>query len=189
MARAASMGTEGDLLNMLPQALETRVFPEGGKVAAGVRSFLDLLEELRGLLPDSSAVVRSIVNLLVAEEQDLERQGNLLQLARCAQTSYATLSALLRDADEDGGSEDGQEPAGPEAPLTLLTMHASKGLEFDHVILTGMAGGVFPSAWGTTDLGEERRLCYVGITRARERLTLTCPTARLSRFVREMRIL
>lgn len=187
LARASDLG--GDLLEIIPHALELRAFPEGGKVANGVRSFLAFLDELRDLRSDPPAVIRAVVSLLVSEEVDVERSGNLLQLSRCVQASYTTLQALLSDAgDEDGsGDEAGQEPAGPEAPLTLLTMHASKGLEFDHVILTGMAGGVFPSLWGTTDLGEERRLCYVGVTRARDRLSLTCPGDKLSRFVREMR--
>ena len=61
--------------------------------------------------------------------------------------------------------------------MTLITLHNTKGLEFDRVIITGMEEGIFPhesSAWGAPEeLEEERRLFYVGITRARERLVLT----------------
>jgi DNA helicase-2/ATP-dependent DNA helicase PcrA len=184
MARAAALGE--DLLSVIPGALEARVFPEGGKVATGVRRFLDCVQGLRELAREPALVMHAIVDLLLMEEADVERCENLRQLARCVEATYSTsLHALLRDADSD---EDDQEPAGPEAPLTLLTMHASKGLEFDHVILTGMASGSFPSTWGTTDLSEERRLCYVGITRARDLLTLTCPGSKLSRFVAEMSV-
>jgi len=60
--------------------------------------------------------------------------------------------------------------------VTMMTLHAAKGLEFDHVFLTGMEEGVFPHSrsMNTDDeMEEERRLCYVGMTRAKETLTLT----------------
>ncbi len=62
------------------------------------------------------------------------------------------------------------------ATVTLLTLHTAKGLEFDHVFLTGLEEGTFPHSRSLHDpeeLEEERRLCYVGMTRARETLTLT----------------
>jgi len=60
--------------------------------------------------------------------------------------------------------------------VTLITLHSTKGLEFDHVFLTGMEEGICPHSRSTTeakDIEEERRLCYVGMTRARTSLTLT----------------
>lgn len=70
--------------------------------------------------------------------------------------------------------------------VVLMTLHSAKGLEFPEVYLTGMEDGVFPSymtivADDPTEIEEERRLCYVGITRARERLTLTCAKRRMIR--------
>ena len=60
--------------------------------------------------------------------------------------------------------------------VTLMTLHSAKGLEFDNVFMTGLEEGIFPSGRSMQDparLEEERRLCYVGITRARKRLFLS----------------
>ena len=82
-----------------------------------------------------------------------------------------------------------------------MTLHSAKGLEFPEVYLTGMEDGVFPSYMTITaddpaEVEEERRLCYVGITRAQENLTMTCARRRMlrgetqynkmSRFLREV---
>jgi ATP-dependent DNA helicase UvrD/PcrA len=81
--------------------------------------------------------------------------------------------SLVTDMDE---TADDEEPDGHDrSTVTLMTLHAAKGLEFPIVFLTGLEDGVFPHArsLGEPDeLEEERRLCYVGITRARERLYL-----------------
>ncbi|OGD62359.1 hypothetical protein A2160_03895 [Candidatus Beckwithbacteria bacterium RBG_13_42_9] len=66
--------------------------------------------------------------------------------------------------------------------ITLMTLHAAKGLEFPTVFLTGMEEGLFPhsrSLLSKDELEEERRLCYVGITRAKEKLYLTYARRRL----------
>ena len=85
--------------------------------------------------------------------------------------------------------------------VTLMTLHSAKGLEFPNVYLCGMEDGIFPSYMSITsddpmDIEEERRLCYVGITRAMKRLHLTCARQRMqngeirfnkpSRFVHEI---
>ncbi|MCB5599031.1 3'-5' exonuclease, partial [Thomasclavelia ramosa] len=62
--------------------------------------------------------------------------------------------------------------------VVLMTLHSAKGLEFPHVYLAGMEDGLFPSYMTVTsddreDMEEERRLCYVGITRAEQKLTMT----------------
>ena len=85
--------------------------------------------------------------------------------------------------------------------MVLMTLHSAKGLEFPHVYLAGLEDGIFPSYMTITaddpaELEEERRLCYVGITRAKENLTLTCARRRMvhgetqynkmSRFLKEI---
>ncbi len=84
--------------------------------------------------------------------------------------------ALVADSDQiPDGDEEG------DGVITLMTLHTAKGLEFPVVFLTGMEDGVFPHmrALGQAkELEEERRLAYVGITRARERLYLTRSTMR-----------
>src|SRR5438552_18526493 len=97
--------------------------------------------------------------------------------------------ALIADIDElkDEGSR-----------VTMMTLHSAKGLEFPAVFMTGMEEGVFPHARSMSDeeeVEEERRLCYVGVTRARERLHLPYALHRRihgygagepSRFLRDM---
>ena len=98
--------------------------------------------------------------------------------------------ALYTDADQSGEDEDA---------VVMMTMHAAKGLEFPVVFLAGMEDGLFPgfrAMENTEDMEEERRLCYVAVTRAKEQLYLTCAERRLlygrtqyahpSRFIDEM---
>ena len=66
--------------------------------------------------------------------------------------------------------------------VTMMTMHSAKGLEFDNVYIIGVEEGIFPgirSIGEPEEMEEERRLCYVGITRARKRLTLVCARQRM----------
>jgi DNA helicase-2/ATP-dependent DNA helicase PcrA len=87
----------------------------------------------------------------------------------------AFLEALALVTDLDASADSPELDAGDTSTITLMTLHTAKGLEFPVVFLTGLEDGVFPhirSLGDPEELEEERRLCYVGITRARERLYL-----------------
>ena len=96
--------------------------------------------------------------------------------AREADTSLAGFVdrlALLSDVDKEQGGRD--------ARVLMMTIHSAKGLEFPVVVLAGLEEGLFPHSRSRDDeaeLEEERRLCYVGITRARKRLVLTSAARR-----------
>jgi len=135
-----------------------------------VRSLIDELGLLRALkeegTPEALARRENIVELVSAltEFTDL-RQGATLE-------DFLQEVALIADVDT---AEFGRNA------VTLMTLHAAKGLEFPVVFITGLEEGLFPLAAATEDrreLEEERRLLYVGITRARERLFLSCATRR-----------
>ena len=83
--------------------------------------------------------------------------------------------ALVSDTDNLNSTDD---------KITLMSLHASKGLEYDNVYLTGMNEGIFPSYQSlisddSNEIEEERRLCYVGVTRAKKQLFLTCARRRI----------
>jgi DNA helicase-2/ATP-dependent DNA helicase PcrA len=118
-------------------------------------------------------------------ERTIEAQGrteNLLELVGVAReyeetADEPTLSEFLQQislySDQDALSEE-------QSLVTLMTLHNAKGLEFRAVFLIGMEEGVFPHSRSLEEQGleEERRLCYVGLTRAKERLVLTHAAAR-----------
>jgi DNA helicase-2/ATP-dependent DNA helicase PcrA len=88
------------------------------------------------------------------------------------------LDALSVGARDDSDDKENQLQ---KNAVALMTLHSAKGLEFPHVYLVGMEEGILPhkrSADGTGDVDEERRLCYVGVTRAQERLTLSLALTR-----------
>jgi DNA helicase-2/ATP-dependent DNA helicase PcrA len=107
--------------------------------------------------------------------EDVARMENLEELTRAVAesmeagatfTDFLDAAALVSDADQFEG----------KPGVTLITLHSTKGLEFDHVFLTGMEEGICPHSRSiTADKGieEERRLVYVGMTRARKSLTMT----------------
>jgi DNA helicase-2/ATP-dependent DNA helicase PcrA len=131
------------------------------------------LPELIKFLNDRSGYLRALEE--EATPESFSRIENLKELANAAQDAQErgeTLSefldhaALVSDADQYSA----------DARVTLMTLHAAKGLEFPLVFLSGMEEGLFPHSRTLTDptgLEEERRLCYVGMTRAMDTLIMT----------------
>ena len=99
------------------------------------------------------------INELVSAASDAARRGETLD-------DFLDQVALVADTDQ----------LDPASPVLLMTLHSAKGLEFPLVVMTGLEEGIFPHSRSIEDpagLEEERRLCYVGMTRAREQLVLT----------------
>ncbi|QHN05335.1 AAA family ATPase [Granulicella sp. WH15] len=131
------------------------------------------LPELIKFLNDRSGYIRALED--EATPESFSRIENLKELANAAQDAtergetlaeFLDHAALVSDADQYSA----------EARVTLMTLHAAKGLEFPLVFLTGMEEGLFPHSRTITDptgLEEERRLCYVGMTRAMDTLVMT----------------
>ncbi|MGH9102438.1 MAG: UvrD-helicase domain-containing protein [Acidimicrobiales bacterium] len=167
------------LVDALREAGEAGV---SGRALHGIRSFLSLLDELAALSESAgpgetaeAVLVRSGYADELASEGGIEAAGRLENLAELTgqAAGYPDLASFLESvalvADADELDEDGGR-------VVLMTLHTAKGLEFPAVFLVGMEDGVFPhlrSLGEPDELEEERRLCYVGITRARERLYVT----------------
>ena len=111
-------------------------------------------------------------HILDGTPQAEDREANLNVLMNDAK-SFAELPDFL----EEVALMSSADTASDEQKVTLMTLHAAKGLEFPVVFMVGMEEGLFPSSRaleeGPRQLEEERRLCYVGMTRAREELHLT----------------
>ena len=131
------------------------------------------LPELIKFLNDRSGYIRALEEEATPEAYSrIENLKELANAAHDAQERGETLHEFLDHAalisDADSYSE--------EARVTLMTLHAAKGLEFPLVFMTGMEEGLFPSSRTMIDptgLEEERRLCYVGMTRAMDTLVMT----------------
>ncbi len=193
---------------------EAGEIPGLGKAALKIQPFVHLIHEMRLSLADMSMqdLIQAILDKTgYAEELKNEdtdeskaRLENIDEFINKAVTyeegaEEPNLSGFLEEvalvADIDS-VEDGDNR------VLLMTLHSAKGLEFPYVYLAGMEDGLFPSYMSiaaddpTEEIEEERRLCYVGITRAMKELTITCARCRMvrgetqynnvSRFVREI---
>jgi ATP-dependent DNA helicase UvrD/PcrA len=111
---------------------------------------------------DSEARIENLAELVSAAREYESRE------AEPTLGGFVDRLSLLSDVDEEQGDR--------EARIWLMTLHSAKGLEFPMVILAGLEEGIFPHSRSSSDdeeVEEERRLCYVGMTRARQRLVLT----------------
>ena len=165
-------------------------FPELKSSAAKLKPFTDMIEEMRRRLPDCPlpefydyVCERSGYAPALREKDDVESRGRLenvqelkssiLTYLENAEGTEPSLSGFL---DEIALYTDLDSRAAGDNCVTMMTMHAAKGLEFPQVFVVGMEEGLFPGnrAMGDgAEMEEERRLCYVAMTRAREKLTLT----------------
>lgn len=163
-----------------------------------VRELLEEVIELTGYVAELQAEDTDESKARIENIDELISKTESYQEAMEEQGQTATLSGFLEEialiADIDSVDPD-------QDYVLLMTLHSAKGLEFPRVFLAGMEDGMFPSYMSIisddrSDLEEERRLCYVGITRAMENLTLTSARQRMlrgevqynkvSRFVREI---
>ncbi len=172
--------------------------PALGRSVPKLKSFVTFIQSLRTMAEEIS--VRELLETIIDETgyvKELEAEGTEEAEARIENIDeliskvvayeeseeHPTLSGFLEEvalvADIDSLDENSDH-------VVLMTLHSAKGLEFPNVYLAGMEDGIFPSYMTVTsddptELEEERRLCYVGITRAMDHLTLTCARQRMIR--------
>lgn len=196
-------GTDMDVIDALRHVHEADGLTPKAKTALGALG--GHLRELQEMLAENAAPSDIIERLLKltnyrsylrdgtpqAEERE-ENVGSLISDVKVFADlpEFLEEAALISSADNAAGGD----------KVTLMTLHAAKGLEFPVVFMVGMEEGIFPHSRvyeaGPAELEEERRLCYVGMTRAREELHLTYARARLqfgqrtyndvSRFIADM---
>ena len=183
--------------------LIARGFAVKGKVTAGIGAFKKIIEHgmaAAANVPGTvklSAMVRNLIEATsyrdaLEEENSIESRSRLENIEEFLNSVYEyearnpdagldlflqEISLLTSEEAPDAGGDD------PSNSVTLMTVHNAKGLEFPVVFLTGMEEGLFPhfnSSDTEAGIEEERRLCYVGITRARDRVYLTSAEMRRS---------
>ena len=182
------------------EALRTvDMIPGIGRSVSKLESFVALIEHFKEQAKTMSiSDLMQLILDMTGYEEELKEEGEIEFAARKENIDellskiasyeescedYPTLSGFLEEvalvADIDSLDENSDY-------VVLMTLHSAKGLEFPEVYLTGMEDGIFPSYMtitsdDPTEVEEERRLCYVGITRAEENLTLTCARRRMIR--------
>ena len=206
-------------MSLLDASANIMLSPIKGKAAQGVYDFANVILNLRDQLDDLSIteVVEAVLDKsgyldALSMQQTLESQARIENIEEFMsvtknfdetntdgtedETGIDRLGRFLNDLALIADTDDGDIEA---AEVTLMTLHAAKGLEFPVVFLIGMEEGVFPLSRASEEpdeLEEERRLAYVGITRAEEILFLTNANTRTlfgktnynrpSRFLREI---
>ena len=189
----------GNSLGFYEALLCAEMIPGLNRAASKISPFVSMMEVLKQRLSDGAPLLEVFDELLEAvdlktdientSEDEIKAQERLDNIdefrnrlvAFCEEREDATLSDFLEDialvADIDSMDEDADT-------VTLMTLHSAKGLEFTSVYLCGMEDGLFPSYMSIQDndktaIEEERRLCYVGITRAKKILHLSCAKMRM----------
>lgn len=184
-----------------------------GRAAAKVAPFVTFIQTLRSKVEilSPSELLKDIIDS-TGYVKELEAEGTEEAEARIENIDELITKVVSYEEENDEPTLSGflEEVAlvadidsvdGDDNQVLLMTLHSAKGLEFPFVYLAGMEDGIFPSymtitADDPTEIEEERRLCYVGITRAMKDLTLTCAQQRMirgetqynkvSRFIKEI---
>ncbi|CAN5855997.1 DNA helicase PcrA [soil metagenome] len=152
-----------------------------GRAVKGIESFLHLMDSLAAVAPDGpgplleAVLDRSGYVPELQEEHSVEAEGRLENLAELV-GSAREVEAVDEFLEQVSLVADADQIPDDDSQVVLMTLHSAKGLEFPAVFLIGLEDGVFPhlrSLGEPAELEEERRLAYVGITRARERLHLS----------------
>ncbi len=169
--------------------LHAKDYPELKSAAGKLKAFTEIIEDLRAQLESCDLVEfysrvcdRTGYVFALREKDDMESRGRLENVEELSSSIRTFLDnepenptlagfldevALYTDLDDTNESDN---------YVVLMTMHSAKGLEFPYVYVVGMEEGVFPgnsAMYDSEELEEERRLCYVAMTRAKEKLTLT----------------
>jgi DNA helicase-2/ATP-dependent DNA helicase PcrA len=193
--------TNGDLAHGVGERIEQfRRLIESFRARVGKQPLYLLATELLTTVDYKSEIRR-----VHREQSDAEARWTIVEeflnsIALYEQRNEdATLQGFLEETALAGRDDEKDDEKKPHA-LTLMTLHSAKGLEFPHVYLVGLEEGVLPHARSITEgrgIDEERRLCYVGVTRAQTTLTLSFAKGRTkwgkprpsipSRFLMEMR--
>ena len=192
---------------------EADQIPSLGRSAAKIRPFVDFVQKFRSQLEYLS--VTELLNKVIEETgyvEELKAEDTEESRARIENIDELISKVVSYEQDAEEPSLDGflsemaliadiDSVEESDNRVLLMTLHSAKGLEFPNVYLAGMEDGIFPSYMTITEgdaseLEEERRLCYVGITRAMKELTLTAAQQRMirgetqyskvSRFIREI---
>jgi len=145
-----------EIVRKLQEALSTKEPAEFLRTVLEESSYMDMLKDRN--TPEDVARLENLEELTRAVAESIEAGETF--------TDFLDAAALVSDADQYEG----------KPGVTLITLHSTKGLEFDHVFLTGMEEGICPHSRSIAEekgIEEERRLVYVGMTRARQSLTLT----------------
>lgn len=194
---------------------EAKQIPGIGKAAEKISRFIAQMEVFRAMAYSEEYSMKDLIDHILEDtgyEEELQEEGEIE-----AQTRLENIEELINKAA--AYEEDSEHPTldefleqvalvadidnvdDTEDRVTLMTLHSAKGLEFPKVYLVGMEDGLFPGMMSImsgdkTEMEEERRLCYVGITRAKKELVLTAARQRMingetrwskpSRFINEI---
>ncbi len=170
----------------LPKLESFAALIEHFRSEAGKMSILELLEDIietTGYIEELKTEGEIEAEARIENIDELKNKAADYEESCQERGEAPTLGGFLEEvalvADIDSLDEDSDY-------VVLMTLHSAKGLEFPHVYLAGLEDGLFPSYMTVTsdnpeELEEERRLCYVGITRAMKQLTLTCARRRMVR--------